>query len=99
MKMMGYDAVTLGNHEFDNGIDSLVNVLKTAKIDVVNTNFDFSNTPYSRSFNPTKLLKGGGVKIGVFGLGVNLNGLAFQKNFAGLTLKEPIASAFKLRIT
>lgn len=95
LKMMGYDAVTLGNHEFDNGIDSLVNVLKTAKIDVVNTNFDFSNTPLQPLVQPYKIIKRGGVKIGVFGLGVNLNGLAFQKNFAGLTLKEPIASALQ----
>ena len=95
LEMMGYDAVTFGNHEFDNGIDSLALVLREVHLPVVNANYDFQQTPLMPFIQPYKIIRKGGLKIGVFGIGVNLKGLAFQKNFAGLMLKEPIESALQ----
>lgn len=94
-QLMKYDAVTLGNHEFDNGMDSLAAVLKTVNLPVVNANYDFRNTPLNPFVKPYKIIIKEGVKIGVFGIGVNLAGLAFQKNFAGLILNNPIKSALE----
>lgn len=95
LEMMGYDAVTFGNHEFDNGMDSLALVLREVHLPVVNANYDFQQTPLMPFIQPYKIIRKGGLKIGVFGIGVNLKGLAFQKNFAGLMLKEPIESALQ----
>ncbi len=93
MKMMGYDAMALGNHEFDNGMDSLAAVLTEINLPIINTNYNFQQTPLKSFVKPYKVIKKGGLRIGVLGVGVNLNGLAFQKNFAGLTLNDPIQSA------
>lgn len=95
LQMMGYDAVTLGNHEFDNGMDSLAVVLKEVKLPIVNANYDFANTPLKPYVKPYKIINKGGLKIGVFGLGVNLHGLAFQKNFEGLVLNNPVKAALE----
>ena len=92
-QLMGYDAVTLGNHEFDNGMDSLVLVLENANLPIVNSNYDLQNTPLKPFVEPYKIIKRAGLKIGVFGLGINLKGLAFQKNFAGLVWNDPIKMA------
>ncbi len=95
LKMMGYDAVTLGNHEFDNGMDSLAKALKNVNLPIVNVNYDVVNTPLKEFVKPYKIIKRGGMKIGVFGLGVNLRGLAFQKNFEGVILKDPMETALE----
>lgn len=93
LEMMKYDAVTFGNHEFDNGMDSLAAVLRTVDLPIVNSSYDFRSTPLNPFVKPYKIINRGGLKIGVFGIGVNLKGLAFQKNFAGLVLNDPIKSA------
>ena len=93
MKMMRYDAVTLGNHEFDNGMDTLAAVLKLVDLPIVNSNYGFENTPIAPFVKPYLILHRGGLKIGVFGIGVNLRGLAFQKNYAGLELRDPLKAA------
>lgn len=93
LKMMGYDAVTFGNHEFDNGMDSLAKVLKNNSLPIVNANYNLENTPLKPYVQPYKIIKKGGIKIGIFGIGVNLNGLAFQKNFEGVVLLDPIETA------
>ena len=93
MKMMRYDAVTLGNHEFDNGLDTLAAVLKLVDLPIVNSNYGLENTPIAPFVKPYLILHRGGLKIGVFGIGVNLKGLAFQKNYAGLELRDPLAAA------
>lgn len=93
MKMMGYDAVTLGNHEFDNGMDSLVKVLDNTRLPVVVANYNIESTRLRPYVEPYLVIKKGGLRIGVFGIGVNLNGLAFQKNFEGVELLDPVQSA------
>ncbi len=96
LEMMGYDAVTLGNHEFDNGMDSLAANLRSVNLPVVNSNYNFANTPLSPYIKSYKIIKKGGLKIGVFGIGVNLAGLAFQKNYAGLVLNDPLKTAVEM---
>lgn len=77
MSQMKYDAATLGNHDFDNGLDGLKKQLKHASFPFVCANYDFSKTILKNSFKPYKIFLRDGIKIGVFGIGVELNGLAF----------------------
>lgn len=75
MSMMGYDAATFGNHEFDNGLEGLLDVLPEAQFPFVTTNYDFSNTILAGRTKPYLTLKKGPWKIGILGLGVKLEGL------------------------
>ena len=96
LRMMSYDAITFGNQEFDNGMDTLAVVLLDANLPMVIANYDLSNTPLKDLVAPYKIFNKGGVKIGVFGMGVNLNGLTFQKNIEGLILKDHIGTALAM---
>ena len=89
LNRMGYDAVTLGNHEFDNGIDTLAAVLREAQFAVVCANYDVSGTALEGIVKPYTIVKRGGRKIGIFGLGVYPNNLIAAKNFAGITYHAP----------
>jgi len=75
MSEIGYNAATIGNHEFDNGLVKLSNALKFANFPFINSNYDFSNTPMKDKVLPYKVFEVEGVKVGVFGLGVELAGL------------------------
>ena len=87
---MGYDAVTLGNHEFDNGVDTLASVLRDAHFAVVSTNYDVQNTPLEGIVRPYVVLTRAGVRVGILGVGVNPKGLVAEKNFYPLRYLEPI---------
>jgi len=87
---MGYDAVTLGNHEFDNGVDTLAAKLQKLTCPVVCANYVVENTPLEGIVKPYTILKRKGLKIGVFGLGVDPQGLITDNNFAPLTYLDPI---------
>lgn len=93
MNRMGYDACTLGNHEFDNGLDTLAAVLKGAKFPVVCANYDFAGTVMEGMTKPYVILRKGGLKVGVFGLGCDPKGLIADKNFAPARYLEPYAVA------
>ena len=93
MNRMGYDAVTLGNHEFDNGLDTLAAVLKDAQFAVVSANYDVQGTALEGIVKPYVILRRGGMKIGLFGLGVNPKGLVAEKNFAPVKYLDPIPVA------
>ncbi len=75
MSMLKYDAATIGNHDFDNGIDGLYAQLPHAKFDFISANYDFSNTNLNTHVKPYKTFVKDGIKIGVFGLGIELEGL------------------------
>ncbi|CAI8353792.1 MAG: Trifunctional nucleotide phosphoesterase protein YfkN [Flavobacterium sp. SCGC AAA160-P02] len=75
MSLLQYDVATLGNHDFDNSIDGLYKQLPNAKFDFVCANYDFTNTVLDGHIKPYKTFFKGGVKIGVFGLGVELRDL------------------------
>ncbi len=95
MNMLGYHAVTLGNHEFDNGVDKLAEILKTAKFKIINSNYDISKTKLKSFVIPYYIFKFTNFKVGVIGLGVNPEGLISTKNFTGITYNEPIQVANK----
>ena len=93
MNMMGYEIATLGNHDFDNGIDGLLAQLPNANFDFVSSNYDFKNTVLDGHVKPYKITHVDGVKIGVFGLGVELQGLVDKKNCKETVYNDPIESA------
>ena len=80
MSMLKYDAATLGNHDFDNGVDGFYAQLPHAKFEFVSANYDFTNTVLDTHIKPYKVFKKQGLKIGVFGLGINLDGLVIKKS-------------------
>lgn len=75
MSKLKYDAATIGNHDFDNGIDGLYSQLPHAKFPFISSNYDFTNTVMEEYVLPHQVFVRDGVKIGVFGLGVELDGL------------------------
>ena len=89
MNRMRYDAATLGNHEFDNGLDTLAAVLKTAKFPVVCANYDFTGTAMEGVIKPYTIVHKGGLKIGIFGLGCDPKGLISDKNFLPAKYLDP----------
>lgn len=92
MSMMKYDIATIGNHDFDNGVDGLFAQLPNAKFDFV-SNYGFQNTVLDGHVKPYKIIFVDGVKIGVFGLGVELEGLVDKKNSKETVYNDPIESA------
>lgn len=95
MNRMGYDAITLGNHEFDYGVDTLAIVLKNAKFDIVCANYDVTNSPLENIVKPYTIINRSNIRIGVFGIGVNPQSLIAERNFYPLKYLEPIAIAQK----
>lgn len=96
MNKLGYKAVTLGNHEFDLGVDSLAKILKKAKFSIVNCNYDVKNTPLRKIVKPWIIVKIAGVKIGITGVGVNPEGLITPENFKGIVYHEPAGALNKV---
>lgn len=90
---MHYDAGTLGNHEFDNGMDTLAMVLGRAKFPILSSNYDVSKTPLLPYVKPYTIIRKAGLKIGVMATNVNLTGLTFAKNHVNLIYNDPIKAA------
>ena len=95
MNRMGYDAITLGNHEFDYGVDTLALVLKDAQFDVVCANYDVTNSPLENIVKQYTIIQRSKTRIGVFGIGVNPHSLIAERNFYPLKYLEPIEMAQK----
>jgi 5'-nucleotidase len=93
MSMMQYDLATMGNHDFDNGIDGFYAQLPHAKFDFVSANYDFKNTILNDIVKPYKIIIKDGIKIGVFGLGVQLDGLVDKKLYKETVYNNPIEVA------
>lgn len=93
MSAIGYDAVTLGNHEFDNGVDALANATQFAKFDIVCANYDCRKSKIARRVRPYAVKKVGPYKVGIFGLGIRFQGLVLEKNHEGIVDYDPIAPA------
>ena len=93
MSQMGYDAVTLGNHDFDMGIENIVNQMPHASFQFINCNYDFSDTALHGKILPYKIFNKGGLKIGVFGIGVELEGLVPNHLFGNVKYHNPIDCA------
>jgi len=93
MSAIGYDAGTLGNHEFDNGVDSLAAALKFANFDIVSTNYDVKGTALDKIVKPYVVKTVAGVRVGLFGLGISPVALIDPANFKGVTYLDPISTA------
>ncbi|WP_309612559.1 metallophosphatase [Flavobacterium sp.] len=91
MSMMKYDLATIGNHDFDNGIEGLYNQLPNASFEFVNANYDFKNTIMNGHVKPYKIIHKDGIKVGVFGIGVELEGLVDKKNSKETVYHDPVA--------
>lgn len=81
MSMMGYDASTMGNHDFDNGLEGFLKVLPNAKFPFICSNYDFSNTILDGRTEQYKIFSKDGIKIGIFGIGIKLEGLVGKKQY------------------
>ncbi|MCC8095852.1 MAG: metallophosphoesterase [Tannerellaceae bacterium] len=81
---MGYDAVTLGNHEFDYGLDSLQMILKDLACPVVCCNYDFTGTPLEGMTQPYIILERDGLKVGIVGVGIDPDGLIQKDKYEGM---------------
>jgi len=96
MSRMGYDAGTIGNHEFDNGLDDILSALKYAKFPLVSSNYDFSETVLADKVKTFQILNKGGVKIGIYGLGIQLDGLVNKSNYGNTRYLDPLKSALEM---
>ena len=95
---MKYDAITLGNHEFDNGIDTLAVILSKAKVSIVSSNYEISQTPISPFVKPYLVIRKSGLKIGIIGLNVQPQSLIIESNYKGLTYEDPLEVANKIAL-
>ena len=93
MSLLNYDVATIGNHDFDNGIEGLYAQLPHAKFDFISANYDFQNTVMNTHVKPYKVFYKEGVKIGVFGLGVELKGLVNPDAFKETRYLNPVEIA------
>jgi 5'-nucleotidase len=98
MTAAGYDAGTIGNHEFDNGLEGLLEPLPHAKFPVINSNYDFSDTILAGKFPRWKVFRKSGIKIGVYGLGVELEGLVGEKQYGNTIYNDPLKVAAEMEI-
>ena len=101
MNELGYEVVTLGNHEFDNGLDELARRLSNAKYTTVCANYDFTDTPLKDIIKPYVVIERGGLKIGIFGITTDLKTLVAKQNIKGMVYEDAYevtdAMALKLR--
>ena len=95
MNLLKYDAVTLGNHEFDYGMDVLINIVKKAKFPIVSTNYDFSKTEIADIIKPYHIIYKDGVKIGIVGANVSPYGLIASTHYEGMKFLPPIETINK----
>lgn len=93
MSMLKYDVATIGNHDFDNGINGLYAQLPHAKFDFISANYDFTNTVMDTHVKPYKTFVKDGIKIGVFGLGIELQGLVNKAAYKETVYLDPIEIA------
>lgn len=93
MNIMGYDAATIGNHEFDFGLENMARIFKMAKFPIVCANYDFTGTCLEGIVKPYTIIRRNGIKIGIFGLAPELDGLVSAKNCQGVKYLDPIEKA------
>lgn len=96
MNLMKYDVATLGNHEFDYGMEVLEKVVKKAKFPIVCSNYDFSQTAIAHIIKPYLIVEKDEIKIGIIGLGVDPDGLVATDNYKGMIYLPPLETANNL---
>jgi 5'-nucleotidase len=98
MSMLNYDATTIGNHDFDNGVDGLLAQMPYAKFNFLSANYDFTNTDLNGFTQPYKIYERNGLKIGVYGLGIQLDGLVTKKLYKETLYLNPYEMAIDMEI-
>lgn len=93
MNLMRYDAATIGNHEFDFGVENMARLFKMADFPIVCANYDFTGTALEGIVKPYVVLKRDGLRIGVFGLSPELDGLVLAESCAGVKYNDPVKAA------
>ena len=93
MNIIGYDAATIGNHEFDFGLDNMARIFRQARFPIVCCNYDFTGTPVEGLVRPYIIIKRAGMKIGVLGVSPQLEGLVAAHTCEGVRYTDPIAAA------
>ena len=93
MSEMGYDAATIGNHDFDGGIDGLAKQLQHANFDMLIANYDFSNTVMKGKTKEYRIWQKGEIKVGVFGVGIALDSLVPKALYKDTVYSDPISNA------
>lgn len=93
MNAMGYDAGTIGNHEFDFGLDNMARIFQLANFPIVCANYGVQGTVLEGIVKPYVVLERAGIKIGIFGLSPELEGLVQAKNCKGIVFENPIEAA------
>lgn len=96
MSMMAYDAAIMGNHDFDNGVEGFHKQLPHANFPILNANYDFSDTILNGKTQSYKIFKKDGLKIGVFGLGIELKGLVNKQQYGNTVYLDPLAKALEM---
>jgi 5'-nucleotidase len=95
MAAMGYDAATMGNHDFDAGMENFATQLEHGKFPLLMCNYDFANTPMEFKYQPYKIFKKGKLKIGVTAVGIELAGLVPDSLFGNTQYLDPVQKANK----
>lgn len=96
MNQMNYDATTLGNHEFDNGMDTLAVILQKLTFPVISSNYNLKNTPLNSLVKPWLIIKKFNLKIGLLALDVNPKSLIIENNYKGLVYEDPVEKASQI---
>ena len=96
MSEIGYDVVTLGNHDFDNGVDKLLAAMKEATFDFVCANYDITNPLLRNRVQPYRIVERAGRRIGIFGAGVTFKGLVTPDNHQGVVYRDPVTAARRM---
>lgn len=92
MSDMQYDAATIGNHEFDNGLEHLSTQIKKANFPFICSNYDFSKTIMEGQTKPWHIIEKGPFRVGILGLGVNPSGLVSPVHYEGMKWLNPISA-------
>lgn len=96
MNLMGYDAMTIGNHEFDFGLENMARLFRMANFPVVCSNYDVTGTVLEGLVKPYTTFYRNGLKIGVFGLAPKMEGLVQADKCEGVVYNDPIEAAQKM---
>lgn len=96
MSQIGYDAGTIGNHEFDNGMGDILSAIRDAKFPLISSNYDFSDTILAGHVKKQLILNKGGIKVGIYGLGIELEGLVGKLNYGETKYLNPLDVALEM---
>jgi 5'-nucleotidase len=95
MNTIGYDAGTIGNHEFDFGLDNMARLFRMARFPIVCANYEVKGTALEGLVKPYIVIKRQGFRIGVLGVGTKLSGMVQSFNYEGVVYRDPYEAANK----